>query len=159
MAIEFGLVAFPFFAILFATIEVCMTFFAGQLLEKATQDATRLILTGQAQQANMTAPQFKQRVCNQLVAMLDCEKVTVDVKNFPSFAAVNVPNPIDNGNFTVTPTFQPGGPSDIVLVRVFYPWQLFVPTMGLNMSNMNNNKLLLTATSAFRNEPYRVSVP
>jgi Flp pilus assembly protein TadG len=156
-AIEFALVAFPFFAILFAIIEVCLVFFAGQLLEKATQDTTRLILTGQAQQGGMTEAQFKQRVCNEVSMMLDCSKLYVDVKNYPTFAAVPPLNPINNGNLVNSFGFQPGGPGDVVIARVLYPWQLFVPTMGLNLSNMNNNVRLLTATTVFRTEPYRVA--
>jgi Flp pilus assembly protein TadG len=158
-AVEFALVAFPFFALLFAIIEICMVFFAGQLLEKAAQDTTRLILTGQAQQSSMTEAQFKQKVCDQVSMFLDCSKLYIDVKNFASFSAVTTANPINNGNLVNNFTFQPGGPGDIVIARVLYPWQLFVPTMGLNLSNMNNNVRLLTATTVFRTEPYRVSVP
>jgi Flp pilus assembly protein TadG len=131
-----------------------MVFFAGQLLEKATQDTARLIFTGQVQQSSMTAAQFRQTLCSELLAMLDCANVTIDVKNFPSFAAIDVTPPISNGNFVNNPAFLPGGPGDIVIVRVFYPWQLFVPTMGLNLANLNGNKRLLTATAAFRNEPF-----
>lgn len=159
VAVEFAMVAFPFFAILFAIIEVCLVFFASQLLEKATQDTTRLILTGQAQQSSMTEAQFKQKVCNEVKMLLDCSKLYIDVKNYPSFAAVTAPNPISNGNLVNNFGFQPGGPGDIVIARVLYPWQLFVPTMGLNLSNMNNNVRLLTATAVFRTEPYRVSAP
>ena len=153
-AVEFALIAFPFFAILFAIIEVCLVFFAGQLLEKAAQDTTRLILTGQAQKSGMTEAQFKQKVCTEVSMLLDCSKLYIDVKNYPTFAAVNTSNPISNGNLVNNFTFDPGGPSSIVIARVLYPWQLFVPTMGLNLSNMNNNIRLLTATTAFRNEPY-----
>lgn len=159
VAIEFGFVAFPFIAIMFALIEVCMVFFAGQLLEKGTQDTARLILTGKAQQAGMTDTEFKQKICGEVTALLDCTKLSVDVKSYPSFAAVDVQPPISNGELNITPTFQPGGPGDIIIVRVFYPWQMFVPTMGLNLSNINNNKRLLSATAVFRNEPYSVSAP
>ncbi|MGL1590454.1 TadE/TadG family type IV pilus assembly protein, partial [Vibrio parahaemolyticus] len=51
-AIEFAFVIGPFLFLIFATIEVAMVFFASQLLETATADAARLILTGQAQAAN-----------------------------------------------------------------------------------------------------------
>jgi Flp pilus assembly protein TadG len=158
-AVEFALIAFPFFAILFAIIEICLVFFAGQLLEKAVQDTTRVILTGQAQQASMTEAQFKQKVCDQVTMLLDCSKLYVDVKNYPTFGAVTSSNPISNGNLVNNFTFQPGGPGDIVIARVMYPWQLFVPTMGLNLSNMNNNVRLLMATTVFRTEPYRVGAP
>ena len=50
-AIEFGLVAAPFLALVFAIMETAMVFFAGQALETATADSARLIMTGQAQTA------------------------------------------------------------------------------------------------------------
>ncbi len=48
-AVEFGLVAAPFLALLFAIIETAVVFFAGQTLETAVADTARLIMTGQAQ--------------------------------------------------------------------------------------------------------------
>ena len=74
-AVEFGLVATPFFALLFAIIEVSMVFFGGQILEKATQDASRKILTGQAQLANFDATAFKNEVCNNLQIIFTCSNV------------------------------------------------------------------------------------
>src|SRR5262245_7928851 len=46
-AIEFGLVAAPFLALLFAIMETAIVFFAGQALETAAADSARLIMTGQ----------------------------------------------------------------------------------------------------------------
>ena len=50
--------------------------------------------------------------------------------------------------------FSTGGAGDIVVVRVFYQWPLFVTGMGFNLSNLGGNKRLLTATAAFQNEPF-----
>jgi hypothetical protein len=39
------------------------------------------------------------------------------------------------------------------VVRLFqYP--IYVPLLGFNLANVNGGKHLLTATAAFRNEPY-----
>ena len=46
-AIEFGLVAAPFLALLFAIMETAFVFFAGQSLEYAASQGGRLIMTGQ----------------------------------------------------------------------------------------------------------------
>jgi hypothetical protein len=59
--IEFGLVALPFFGLLFAIIETALVFFAGQALETAVSNAARLIRTGQAQSAGYTVSDFKTR--------------------------------------------------------------------------------------------------
>jgi hypothetical protein len=46
------------------------------------------------------------------------------------------------------------GPGDIVVVRMFYQWQLFVTGFGYNISNLVGNQRLLVATAAFKNEPF-----
>ena len=48
-AVEFALVAAPFLALVFAIMETAIVFFAGQALETAVADTSRLIMTGQAQ--------------------------------------------------------------------------------------------------------------
>src|SRR3954449_11365980 len=70
--VEFALVAPMFFALLFAIIETALMFFASQVLETATQDSARQIMTGQAQNAAMTQAQFKTLVCSKIYAMFDC---------------------------------------------------------------------------------------
>jgi len=45
-AVEFALVAAPFLAMVFAIIETAIVFFAGQALETAAADGSRLIMTG-----------------------------------------------------------------------------------------------------------------
>ena len=54
----------------------------------------------------------------------------------------------------ITAYRKAGGPGDIVVVRLFYQWPLVVTGLGWNPSNINGNKRLLSATAAFRNEPY-----
>lgn len=155
-AVEFALVAPMFFALLFAIIETAFMFFASQVLETVTQDSARMIMTGQAQNAAFTQAQFKTLVCSKVVALFDCVNgITIDVQNYPQFSNVNVANPIDNSkNFTNPNNFNPGGPGDIVVVRVFYQWPILVTQMGYDISNLSGSKRLLTATAAFQNEPF-----
>ncbi len=53
-AVEFALVATPFVALLIAILETALVFFAQQVLQTAATQSARLIMTGQAQTANMT---------------------------------------------------------------------------------------------------------
>ena len=57
---------------------------------------------------------------------------------------------MQSGNFT----YQPGGPGDIVVVRLFYQYPVYVSLLKFNLSNVNGGYRLLAATAAFRNEPY-----
>ena len=155
--VEFALVAPVFIALLFAIIEVALVFYASQVLETVTQDTARQIFTGQAQGANMTAAQFKSSLCGRVVALFDCQAgISIDVQSYSSFSALNISDPIDPAtkNFVPPNNFSTGGAGDIVVVRVFYQWPLFVTGMGFNLSNLGGNKRLLTATAAFQNEPF-----
>src|SRR5260370_274727 len=96
-AVEFGLIAAPFLALVFAIMETAIVFFAGQALETAAADSARLIMTGQAQTQGYDQAKFKQAVCAKIYALFDCNGgLYVDVKNYPSFSSVDVAKPIDS---------------------------------------------------------------
>ena len=154
VAIQFAMIAMPFFMMMFAIIETALIFFANQALETATQDTARLIMTGQVQLGGMNAATFKSNLCTRLSGLMDCTGgVDVDVKSFTSFSGVTMSNPISGGNYVNPTTFSPGGAGDIVVVRTFYQWPTFVIGFGYDAGNLNNHKRLLVATAAFRNEP------
>lgn len=155
-AVEFALVAPVFFALLFAILETGILFLANQLLQTVTQESARMILTGQAQTASYTSAQFASYVCSQVPALFNCNQISIDVESYPSFASVNLGSQIDNnGNFVSNNLqYNPGGPGDIVVVRLFYQWPLVVTGLGWNPSNLSGNKRLLVGTAVFKNEPY-----
>jgi Flp pilus assembly protein TadG len=150
-------VAPVFFALLFAIIETAMVFFAGQVLETITQNSARTIMTGQTQTgSNNTQALFLSNVvCPQIPGLFTCANIFADVQNYPSFSNVVINSQIDANNNFVPPTnYNPGGPGDIVVMRLFYKWPLFVTGLGYNIANLSGSQRLLTATAAFRNEPY-----
>jgi Flp pilus assembly protein TadG len=155
-AVEFALVAPVFFALLFAILETGIVFFAGQVLESVTQDSARTIMTGQAQTSALTQAQFKTNVCSRISVLFDCANgIYVDVRSYSAFASVDITAPIDSsGNFVNNMQYSPGAAGDIVVVRLFYQWPLIVTGLGYNIANLNNSKRLLTATAAFKNEPF-----
>ena len=156
-AVEFALVAAPFLALIFAILETALVFFAGQTLESAATDTARLIMTGQAQTANYSQDDFKTAVCNRLAGgLFDCTNgVYVDVKTYSSFTSISAAPPVVNGQLdTSNMTYTPGGPGDIVVVRLYYQWSIYVSMFSDNLSNLNGNQRLLVATAVFRNEPY-----
>jgi Flp pilus assembly protein TadG len=153
--VEFALVAPIFFALLFAIIEIAMVFFATQVLETVTQDSARMIMTGQAQNAAYTQAQFKADVCGRITTLFDCTNgIFVDVQSYPAFGNVVITDPISGGCFAPPNNYNPGGPGNIVVVRLFYQWPLFVTGLGFNIANLCGSKRLLSATAAFQNEPY-----
>jgi Flp pilus assembly protein TadG len=157
-AVEFGIVAVPFFALMFAIIETAMIFFASQILEGAVADSARLIMTGQAQSQGLSQTTFKDAVCARIHGMFDCANgIQVDVKTYTSFSSISNTKPIDaNGNLQSSNFgYSPGAACDIVVVRLMYQWPVYVSLLSLNkMADLSGNKKLLMATAAFRNEPF-----
>ena len=155
-AVEFALVAAPFLALTFAILETAFVFFAGQTLEATAADSARLIMTGQAQTSGFSKADFKTAVCARVYGLFDCSNgMDVDVKTYANFAAVNNTSPITNGQLdTSNMVYTPGGPSCIVVVKLYYQWPIYVSMFSNNLSNLSGNKRLLVATSVFRNEPY-----
>jgi Flp pilus assembly protein TadG len=158
VAVEFGLILLPFLALMFGIMETALVFFADQTLETAVADSGRLIMTGQAQNQSLNQTTFKNAVCARIYGLFNCQTgVYVDVKTYSSFGSITNTAPLDNNGNLVSSnfTYQPGGPGDIVVVRLYYQWPIYISLMNLNkLSNMSNNNRLLVATAAFRNEPY-----
>ncbi|MGZ8363503.1 MAG: TadE/TadG family type IV pilus assembly protein [Caulobacteraceae bacterium] len=157
-AVEFALIAIPFFLLLFGIMEIAMVFLLATSLENATMQAARAIRTGQSQSAGTaTAASFKTDVCNRLGWLKgDCAtNLSVDVRTFSTFQSVQMQQPIKNGAFDSSAlTFAAGGPGDIVLVRTFYKWPFVTPLIGSAMKQLNDGSMLVVSVASFRNEPY-----
>lgn len=156
-AVEFALIATPFFFLIFGLLEVCVLFIMSSILEHGISEAARGVRTGQMQQNGFGQVAFKNAVCAELFDLLDCDsKLRFDVKTFDSFGNSEDISPIqpdgtvDYDNFG----YQPGDSNDIVVVRVFYEWELLTPVLSAPLANMAGNKRLLQSTVAFRNEPF-----
>jgi Flp pilus assembly protein TadG len=159
-AVEFGMVALPFFGLLFAILETALVFFAGQSLEAAVAEAARQVMTGQVQNAGYSQADYKKNVvCAYLasgVSMFDCTNgIYVSVQTYTTFGAATTSAPITNGKLDTTNLpYKTGGPGDIVVVQLYYQWPIIVSLLGNDLSNLGANRLLV-ATSVFRNEPYK----
>lgn len=164
-AIEFAIVGPAFLLMMFSVIETGMVLFAGEILSHGVSQASRQIRTGQAQAGSMTQAQFRQQVCDEVYFLLSCDpsKLHIDVRAFSTFGGTSFPPPTDaNGNIdpAATNNFDPGvsgglnPATNIILVRGFYEWQLFTPMFGKFLENMPGNKRLLSASVAFKNEPF-----
>lgn len=163
-AIEFALVAAPFLALLVALFETALVFLAGRVLDEVTEEASRYILTGQAQQSNMTQAQFDNYICTgtntaALVSSLfNCNNLMVNVENYSDFASASTSTPTltfnRNGSVGNSWTYSPGSPGSIVVVQVMYQWPIILGPLGFNLSNLANGNRLLVSTAVFKTEPY-----
>jgi len=158
-AVEFALVAAPFLALIIALIQTFLVFFAQQLLESVVRQSARLVMTGQVQSAQMTKDVFKQKVCDQVVILFNCNGLMIDVQVANSWNSANTGMPTltydGQGNVTNVWQFSPGNQGDIVVVRVMYLWPVFLGPLGFNLANQpNSNSRLIMSSTAFMNEAF-----
>jgi len=166
-ALEFAMIAPPFFLLLFSMFEVGMTYTADVVLQNAVNETARMIRTGQVQSESLTREQFRDRICERVSVLLSCdERLKVDVRRFSRFSGAGFTNPLDaSGEFNNDFRFEPGSPCDVVMVRAFYKWDPLTPGLGEAMMNMGNDghgnatARLLQANAAIRNEPFQSAGP
>ena len=160
VAVEFALLAVPFLGLVYGIFESSMVHMTGQVMQTAVSDASRLIMTGQAQSKGMTSTQFKAEICRKVTALFNCSRdLQVDVQVYTSFTGASVTKPpVDaKGNLDTTAfKYDAGQPNSIVIVRAVLAYPIVVPLIGKTMVNLSGTKLLIMATAAFKNEPYTV---
>ena len=154
-AVEFGMVALPFFLMVFSILELGMIFVTNSILENATVETGRLVRTGQASAQSMTAAQFKTSLCGRMsIFSADCAtRASVDLRVIPQFA-ITPPDPMAGGTFNEGAlSYTNGNPGSLMLVRVWYRQPLLTTFLAQGLSRLNDGTVRLTATTAFRNEP------
>ena len=157
-AVEFAMIALPFFVLLFAILEIGLILLLDAVVETAVADTGRLVRTGQAQQQTLTADDIKQKLCgNMSVFAADCpNRAFIDVQVVDSFNDPVAPDPLASGVFDQSKlVYKPGGPGDLVLVRIWYAHPVVTPFLQQAMSRMGDGNVFLTTTMSFRNEPYQ----
>ena len=169
--IEFAFLLPPFLLLMYAIIQTAVVFYASQVLETATADSARLIMTGQAQKQGLNEAEFKTQLCSRLDALFNCATgVKIDVRKYAwasgtdpiaQFANANLQAPLDeDGNLDTDDfAYTPGVQGDIVVVKVVYEWPMLMGVYSFDLATLPSGKRLLMATAAFRNEPYNANNP
>jgi Flp pilus assembly protein TadG len=157
-ALEFGLVAVPFLALLVAILQTAMVFFASRVLDEIVANTSRYIMTGQAQMSGMSQSGFATYLCGQTLALFDCQNFMVNVQNYSSFGSASTAAPSltfdAQGNVTNSWSWSPGNPGDVVVFQVMYQWPVVLGPLGFDLANLPNGNRLLVSTAVFKNEPY-----
>jgi Flp pilus assembly protein TadG len=158
-AVEFGILALPFFTIIFAIIETAMMFFGMQVLDSAVEDASRMIRTGQAQNAGYTIDDFRTLLCDSTFNLFDCSQIQIQVNTVSTFASVTTTQPVQTCTattctWTLAQTYDSGIGRSIVQVSAYYRWPIWIVLPYFNLKNQPDNYRLISAIRVFRNEPF-----
>lgn len=169
-AVEFALIITPFLFILFAIIEISVIFLVTLTLEDATAQAARSLRTGATAPATgrtgnaASITSFQNTICNNmawlqtqcLAGVTAGNGLVIDVRNPSSFSNGSTTMQAINGG-TLSQTAQcfysgqVGG--DIVVVRAFYPWTLFIPGLNLAFPKLGNGQIVVSDAEVFKLEP------
>ena len=116
-AVEFALLALPFFGLLLGVIQLGLIFLAGQSLEQAVDNAAREIRTGQTRTINTAVNIFRTNLCDDIPIIMDCENnLQVSVQSFASFAETTSTTLFVDNNPVITGDYETGDGGDIVVI-------------------------------------------
>jgi len=169
-AVEFAILGLPFAALLFGIIEISVVFILTTNTEHALSEVSRDIRTGEFQGSSGNAAQLKTDICAAMSGLGNCSKLRVDVVKAATGKFTELSLPVSPPPCSGTPAeietclaAQPAMPADtyavtngedVVIVRVQYVHQLTIPSAITGLSNGTGNTRVITATTAFRNEPF-----
>ncbi len=153
-ALEAALVLPPFFVLSFGIFEVSTMFFAAATLEGQVGEAARQIRTGVVQSSGDPAGTFSSLLCDGLSGLIKCGDAVIDVRRYDNFGDIAYPDFVGGDEEENENQFLPGGPGDVVLVRVVYRWNFMTPMVGHLLGDGASNSRQLVSTSVFMNEPF-----
>ncbi|WP_132551550.1 TadE/TadG family type IV pilus assembly protein [Rhizobium azibense] len=173
-AIEFALLAIPYFMVIFAILETFIAFAAEELVSNAVDTMSRKLRTGQitnvvGQTTYKDRTAFRQEFCEEVSILIQCSdseiatpnKLWLDIRTFSKFSDIPVTIPMNaTGLDTTAMQYSPGGSGAINMVRAYYHWQVvtdlirpyITPYRTTDGSRLND--YLIVATAAFQNEQY-----
>ena len=161
-AVEFSLLATPFFMLLFSVFELGWFFFSNAMLDQAILDGSRGIRTGQVQNASLTVDQFTDTyICPRMGVFGTCDDIlTVDVRTFTSYAALLAATddalacPDDQQSVKDAMQFDAGVQNTIVRVRLCFAFDTINPAVGLSLQGSNGGPRRVISEHVIRTEPY-----
>jgi len=166
-AIEFAIVAVPFFMFVLGILGMGLYFLTTNSLEHGVEAAARKIRTGEAQKSSTTVGDFKRSVCDEAGNYIDCNKLHVLVQHASSWSNLTPQECVDKNNNMVASTGDSGdaiydytgGASEVVLVTLCYQWDLArsFSFLHLGASSDGSGSAIIQAATAFRVEPYSSS--
>ncbi|MDH7802509.1 MULTISPECIES: TadE/TadG family type IV pilus assembly protein [unclassified Rhizobium] len=173
-AIEFAILALPYFLVVFAIIETFIALMAEQVVVNATDTMARRLRTGQIS-SSISKEDFRKSFCNEVSVMITCsdesktaQKLYIDLRSFSAFKDIPTTIPLKAyGEYYDLDTaqfgFKPGGPDTINMLRVYYRWRVVADIIRPYLTKIRPadgsmpSHFLIVATDAYMTEKYTTS--
>lgn len=154
-AVEFALVGIPFIFMIIGIIEMALMFTAQSLLEASVSQAARQIRVGAVQQGGGEQA-FIDAMCEYADVLIPCGDLQYQVVSMSGFEEVEdfPPPSFDEDGDLEDQQFDPGGVSDVVMIRVAYRYDIKTPLMQPFLTNDNNSQRVMFSTVVLQTEPY-----
>ena len=169
--VEFGLLAWPFFALLLAVVEVSLMLLHTSTLETAVNNVAREIRVGIAANQTDEAAYIDSRLCDQLLLRSNCNELFVEIRNLGNDLSANIATSVDltftsydtDGDGQLSSTemdtaigalpSEPSTGGSYMLVRAYSRYQLIIPMVAPLLGG-SDGEVVLMSTAIFRTEPF-----
>ncbi len=152
-AVEFALLALPFFGLILGVIQLGLIFLAGQSLDQAVDNAAREIRTGQVRSINTAVDVFSTSLCDDIPIIMGCENnIEVSVQSFTSLADTSSTTLFVDNVPVITGDFDTGNGGDLVVISV----AVSIPIVAGSLfgAGNNNGSSRLSTSLVFTNENF-----
>ena len=180
-AVEFAMIAFPFFIMIAIPMEIGLSYFSQRMLSHGADQTVRKLRIGALRSDRYTddngnsvslmrdvldengdptgevevdEAELKKEICrNSSMFLFNCQKLIVDVRTIASWDSYDAP---ENGSGVLDADatgFAPGGRSSVNVLKFYYPWPRFFDWRFKTQSANRDREVYITASTAFMTEP------
>ncbi|MBE7197835.1 MAG: pilus assembly protein [Parafilimonas terrae] len=171
-AVEFGLIAMPFLALLTACLENGLVSWQQEILQQAVVEAGRQIYTGKFQTANSGVTNqttlmnnFRTALCTRpdgtpRTTIFTCANVRISVTSASDFASAapvspTAPNATGASDWNASfASYTCGGASAIMVVQAAVDIPVYFTFLGSQSPTLPNRRRVIQAATVFKVEPY-----
>ena len=144
-----------FFALVFVLIDLSWYFMTSSMVDNAVENAARAVRLGDLNPSD-NGVSFRNALCTNLI-LLDCNNFSFSVSVPTDLSKVDTTPKVDATGAISSPSYDPGGPEDVVVVTIVYVHHFLIPYVA----NIFGDTSLLDPTErdivsylVVKNEPY-----
>lgn len=152
-AIEFAILALPFFGLILGIIQLGIIFLANQSLDSAVEAAAREIRTGQVRSTQTAVADFRTSICNRVAIVIGCDNILeVSVQSFDSISATTGAALFSNNSLIITTDYDTGSAGDVIVIKA----AVSIPIIAGSLFGISNGSggTRMSASFVFANENF-----